>query len=283
MIYVVRLLPENNSWHRVPFMSANSRISLIVYSVVLFLFFCSCCASDGITADDPASDYIKISGQIVTALEKGVVPAAELDLIKTANQKELEKQLGDDAGKKAFWINLYNGFVQLRLKQDSSSSRDKRVFFKDRICIVAGQALSLDDIEQGLLRRPQTRKQTGKPAGHIDRSFEEKFGVRAVDYRIHFALNCGARSCPAVTYYSLATLDKQLDRATRAYLAAETNYDRNENVIYLPELFSWYQADFGYEKGTWKMLQQYGIIGGDEKPKIRFKKFNWTTAPAGFK
>lgn len=264
-------------------MKVNRRIYLVVYSAVLFMFFCSVCASEGITADGTASDYIKISAQLVTALEKGIVPAAEIDLIKTANQQELEKQLEDDAGKKAFWINLYNGFVHVRLKQDSSSSRDKRAFFKDRICIVAGHALSLDDIEQGILRRPQTRQQPGNPASHIDRSFEEKFGVRAVDYRIHFALNCGARSCPAVTYYSPATLDKQLDRATRAYLAAETNYDQNENAIYLPELFSWYQADFGYEKGTREMLQHYGIIGEDEKPEIRFKKFDWTPAPARFK
>jgi hypothetical protein len=278
MIYAVRLWPENNSRHRVLFMSANSWISLIAYSLVLLLFSCSCYASDGLPADGPASDYIKISGHIVTAMEKGIVPAAELELIKTANQQELERQLGDDAGKKAFWINLYNGFVQLRLKQDPSGSRDKQAFFKDRTGIVAGHALSLDDIEQSLLRRSKT-----KAPGRQVRSFEETFGVRAVDYRVHFALNCGARSCPAITCYSQATLDVQLDRATRAYLAAETNYDRNENIICLPELFSWYQADFGYEKGTWKMLQQYGIIGGDEKPKIRFKKFNWTPAPAGFK
>jgi hypothetical protein len=283
MISVIRLLPEKKSKHRFPAVKACRRIYQIIYSVVLFLFFCSCCASDGITADGPGNDYIKLSGQIVTALEKGVVPAAELDLIKTANQEELEKQLCDDVRKKAFWINLYNGFVQLRLKQDVSSSRDKRVFFKDRIFIVAGHALSLDDIEQGILRRPQTKLKPGYPASQLDRSFEEKFGVRAVDYRIHFALNCGARSCPAVTYYSPAILDEQLDRATRAYLATETNYDQNENIINLPELFSWYRADFGYEKGTRKMLKHYGIIGKDEKPEIRFKKFDWTPAPARFR
>jgi len=280
MIYVIRRLSEKNSRRRGRFMKINRRIYLIISSAVLFLFFCSCCVSDGITADGPASDYIKISGQIVTALEKGIVPAAELNLIKTANQQELEKQLEDDAGKKAFWINLYNGFVQLRLKQDSSSSRDKRAFFKDRICVVAGHALSLDDIEQGILRRPQTKLQSGYP---VARSFEEKFGVRAVDYRIHFALNCGARSCPAVTCYSPATLDKQLDRAARAYLAAETEYDRDTNILCLPEIFSWYQADFGYEKGIRKMLQHYGIIEEDEQPVIRFKTFDWTPAPARFK
>jgi hypothetical protein len=261
-------------------MKAWRRLYLIICSVVWFLFLCSCRAAEGTSADAPGNDYIKISGQFVTALEKGAVPAAELDLINTANQAELEKQLCDDAGKKAFWINLYNGFVQLRLKQGSSSSRDQRAFFKDRVCIVAGHALSLDDIEQGLLRSPQTKQKPGYP---VSLSFEETFGVSAVDYRIHFALNCGARSCPAITYYSPATLDAQLDRAARAYLAAETNYDRNENIIQLPELFSWYWADFGDEKGTRKMLQHYGIIGEDEKPKILFKKFDWTPAPSRFR
>jgi hypothetical protein len=279
MISADRLLPEKNKY-RFIFMKGCSLLDLYISAVALFLFFCSCCASEAMTADAPGNDYVKISGQVVTALEKGAMPAAELDLIKTANEEELEKQLGDDARKKSFWINLYNGFVQLRLKQDISSSRDKRVFFKNRICVVAGHALSLDDIEQGILRRPQTKLKPGYPARSLDRSFEEKFGVRADDYRIHFALNCGARSCPAVTYYRPETLDTQLDRATRAYLASETNYDRNKNIIYLPEMFSWYRADFGYEKGTRKMLRHYGIIRGDEKPEIRFKEFDWTPAPA---
>ncbi len=96
-------------------------------------------------------------------------------------------------------------------------------------------------------------------------------------------MNCGARSCPAVTYYSPAILDKQLDRATRAYLAAETNHDQNENVIYLPELFSWYRADFGYEKGIRAILRRYEIVGEGEKPEIKYKEFDWTPAPARFK
>jgi|WetSurMetagenome_2_1015567.scaffolds.fasta_scaffold112977_2 hypothetical protein len=281
MIKAVRLLPGKKSSYC--FLSMKTCRRIYLYSSALFLFISSGCASDGIAANVPGNDYIKLSGQFVTSIEKGVVPAAELDLIKTAPQQELEKQLCDEARKKAFWINLYNGFAQLRLKQDISSSKDKRAFFKDRICIVAGHALSLDDIEQGLLRGLQTKQQTGNPARHCDHSFEEKFGVRAVDYRIHFALNCGARSCPAVTYYSPATLDTQLDRAARAYLATETDYDRNENIIYLPEMFSWYWADFGYEKGLRKMLRHYGIIGEDERPEIRFKKFDWTPAPARFR
>ncbi len=102
MIFVIKLLSKKNSRNRGPFMKVNRRIYLVLYSAVLLLFFCFGCASDGLAADDPASDYIKISGHIVTALEKGIVPAAELNLIKTANQQELEKQLGDDTRKKLF-------------------------------------------------------------------------------------------------------------------------------------------------------------------------------------
>jgi hypothetical protein len=49
--------------------------------------------------------------------------------------------------------------------------------------------------------------------------------VRPVDARIHFALNCGAASCPAIKLYSLDTLEEGLTAATEAFCASEVSVD----------------------------------------------------------
>jgi hypothetical protein len=45
--------------------------------------------------------------------------------------------------------------------------------------------------------------------------------VRPVDPRIHFALNCGAASCPAIKLYSTDTLEEGLAAAAEAFCASE--------------------------------------------------------------
>ena len=283
MISVIRSLPENKSKHRFPAVKACRRIYLFICSVVLLRFFSSCRAAVALTVDDSENDYVKISAYLVTVLKKGAAPAAELDLIKTVNQEELEKQLYDDARKKAFWLNLYNAFVQVQMQAALSRYHNKRAFFKDRVFVVAGHAISLDDIEQGILKRPQTRLTPGYLFSLKYNSFEKKLGVATFDYRIHFALNCGARSCPAIAYYDPSAINEQLDLAARAYLVSATEYDKKEKIIYVPKIFLWYRADFGYEKGIRAILRRYEIVREGENPEINYREFDWTPAPARFR
>ncbi|MGI8581046.1 MAG: DUF547 domain-containing protein, partial [Chitinophagaceae bacterium] len=97
-----------------------------------------------------------------------------------------------------------------------------------------------------------------------------------LDYRIHFALNCGAKSCPPIAFYTPETLDTQLELATNAYLASEADYDSTNNIIKLPKLMSWFRADFGGKKGMIKILKKHNIIPAEAYPKINFKKYDWT-------
>jgi len=67
-----------------------------------------------------------------------------------------------------------------------------------------------------------------------------------VDNRVHFALNCGARSCPPVRYYTPETLDEDLDLAARAFCEDEDNVVLSEDgaKISLSRIFFWYWKDF---------------------------------------
>jgi hypothetical protein len=49
--------------------------------------------------------------------------------------------------------------------------------------------------------------------------------VSPVDARIHFALNCGAASCPTIKLYSTDTLEEGLTGAAEAFCTSEVVVD----------------------------------------------------------
>ncbi|HSE91863.1 MAG TPA: DUF547 domain-containing protein, partial [Methylomirabilota bacterium] len=68
--------------------------------------------------------------------------------------------------------------------------------------------------------------------------------IEPIDPRIHFALNCGARSCPPVGVYRAAALDRQLAVAARNFLNQEVGLD-DRGRVRCSRLLKWYGTDFG--------------------------------------
>ncbi|CAG0884457.1 unnamed protein product, partial [Cyprideis torosa] len=104
----------------------------------------------------------------------------------------------------AFFINVYNSLVihatVVRGKPSNDVARYR--FFTTSGYIIGGYWFTLDDIENGILRG--NRK---SPLALFSAPFKEKDSrcaliVRGGEPRIHFALNCGAKSCPPVRTYS---------------------------------------------------------------------------------
>jgi hypothetical protein len=191
--------------------------------------------------------------------------------------------LSTDDEKKAFWINIYNGFTQATLKTNPKQYQNRNAFFGKKQLEIAGQKFSLDDIEHGILRRSKIKWSLG----HINKIFPSKIEkvlrVAKVDYRIHFALNCGAKSCPPIAFYNPEILDKQLDLATKAYLLGEAQYDSSVNALYLPKLMSWFRADFGGKKGMMKIVKSINLVPAGAHPKIKFKDYDWTLTLNNYK
>lgn len=185
----------------------------------------------------------------------------------------LSKQLNNDAQKKAFWLNLYNATVQYQLKQHAELYKDRSRFYATSFVAIAQQKLSLDDIEHGILRRSKVKLSLGYLNKWFVGRFERQMRVDTLDPRIHFALNCGAKSCPAIAYYSPEKIDEQLETATKVYLNNECAV--LGNTIEIPILFSWFRADFGGEKGIYAFLRHYGLITANQQPKLKYKSYNW--------
>ena len=71
-----------------------------------------------------------------------------------------------------------------------------------------------------------------------------------VDARIHFALVCGAKSCPPIKLYAADTLDEGLDAAAEAFCASEVEVDAAARAVSLSKIFKWYGCDFGADKAA---------------------------------
>ncbi len=191
--------------------------------------------------------------------------------LKDLDKGSLKIHLINDAQKKAFWINIYNAYYQI-LRTDKKITKPD--IYKKKLFVVAGRLLSLDDVEHGILRRCKYKYSLGFITNFLTSRYIKKHTVDVLDYRIHFALNCGAKSCPPIAFYNTEKINQQLDLATQSFLEGETEFDDTNKIVHTTTLFKWFYADFGKEKGIKKIFLKQ--LNKDIKDyKIKYKEYSW--------
>lgn len=191
--------------------------------------------------------------------------------LQELNTVEIVDNLKNDEARKAFWINIYNAYSQILLREKPERYRFKSIFFMRRYINIAGQKMSLNKIENGYLRSSKLSIGFGYLKNPLARKFARKIRVDEVDPRVHFALNCGAKTCPPIRFYMSEDLDNQLEKATENYLNQEVEVSKNR--LEVPRVFLWYRGDFGGGKGVKQFLSKYGHETSGKK--IRYKNWNW--------
>lgn len=193
----------------------------------------------------------KLSEELLLAVKKQESTLELETKLETFPLKEMLSQLSSDTAKKAFWINLYNSFFQILRK---TKKLDKPGIYTGKHICIASKKISLDDIEHGILRRFRYKYSFGYFADPFVSKFIRKCAVDNLDYRIHFALNCGAKSCPPIAFYSTERLEQQLELATLSFIEEDTVVDEEAKEVSASSLFKWYSKDFGGPKGVKKIL-----------------------------
>eukprot|EP01060_Flectonema_neradi_P037287 TRINITY_DN7467_c2_g1_i1.p1 TRINITY_DN7467_c2_g1~~TRINITY_DN7467_c2_g1_i1.p1 ORF type:complete len:480 (+),score=69.23 TRINITY_DN7467_c2_g1_i1:37-1440(+) len=186
--------------------------------------------------------------------------------------------------RKAFLINVYNLFIPIAfiLRGIPKGNMARYSFFDDIKIDIGGTPLSFNQIESGLLRT------NAKAPFHLFAPISSgdpilKSAV-SLDKRIHFALNCGAQSCPPVKTFTPDNLNDQLNIVAEAF--CQENVVVKGPTITVSEIFKWYAADFGSSKQLVSYLQQVTSESTSSKIKALIKKdsfkinyapYNWST------
>ena len=218
-----------------------------------------------------ASSLTKISGELLLLVKNEGPVFGILDELTHVSLKNLEEQLITDTQKLVFWINIYNSFYQILSKEHQLTS--PKIYTSKQIHI-AGYKFSLDSIEHGILRKFRYKYSLGYFPNIFTPSILKTLAVDSIDFRIHFALNCGAKSCPPIRFYSEGDLEQQLNLATGAFLESETKINSYEREVQITRLFLWFYRDFGGKKGIRKILKNY-LLQDFEGYKMKFDRYSW--------
>lgn len=186
-----------------------------------------------------------------------------------------------NAERKAFWINTYNLFFQLEAPNyPESGSLSKRIF-KDPIIRLDGIRFSLDEVEHDLLRRGAMKYGFGFVRTPLMRKELKMLALESVDPSVHFALNCGANSCPPIQVFFSNSIDRELIEQTKDFLISETQVNAERETLHLNPIMLWYVGDFGGFSGLRQFLKKNGLKQYAHY-RLRFKKFNREPSLAKF-
>ncbi len=238
-------------------------------------------------AADPELALAELSQAILDEARAIGAPGdcAELDSLTGQLRRVDPRQIEGDAARIAFWANLYNALIlhRLCLKPVKGNLLRHLGLFGRTAYDVGGLPYTLNLIEHGLLRR--NRRPPYNPRRPM-RASDSRLAAAPEqrDPRIHFALNCGARSCPPIRHYEPDQLDAQLELATRAYLESETEVDPEQGRVTLPRLMRLYRGDFGdrdqqleFAAARLPAVREF-LDGGSQHTRVGYGRFDWRVA-----
>lgn len=162
--------------------------------------------------------------------------------------------------KLAYWINTYNVLTIDLITRSGEEESIKNLgnllnsAWDKHTWNIAGEAHSLNNIEHDIIR-----------------SMNEP--------RIHFAVNCAAKSCPDLRAeaYSADKLEAQLEEQTTLTLgnASKGYMVENDNSVRVTKIMDWYAEDFNQnDLNLW--LETYRPDDIDADTKIRFFNYDWS-------
>jgi len=163
--------------------------------------------------------------------------------------------------KLVFFVNLYHTMIlhAFLLFGAPTSSLKWAGFFNSNAYAVGDDIFSIAELEHNILRAnmsypSQLLSRFVLPKSHY------RFGLKLNDYRLNFALNCGAMSNPkSVIIYRVDRLEHQLNRAAMLYLgSASVSFKTSRDLLVsLPRICQWYAEDFGTQEQLLRKIEPF--------------------------
>ncbi|HEX5045644.1 MAG TPA: DUF547 domain-containing protein [Gammaproteobacteria bacterium] len=163
----------------------------------------------------------------------------------------------------AYHLNAYNalamrGVIDAGITEGFKGFLGRQLFFRLRKVVVGGRRMSLSAYENDVIRP------LGEP-------------------RVHFALNCMARSCPRLPQaaFSANELDAQLEAAAREFVNDPRNVrvDAAAREVWLSSIFAFYTKDFapdGKHASLIDYVNRYRDAPVNREFAVRFIPYDWS-------
>lgn len=156
----------------------------------------------------------------------------------------------------AYWINLYNAATIQKILDNFPLNSIKdlnggKVWDAKIVALSGGRKISLNEIENEILR-PVYK-----------------------DPRIHFVLNCAAKSCPPIDNQALTAenLSAVLEQRTKEFVKNNRYNDITDKKMEISSIFDWYKEDFG---DLYAFIAKYSGVDVSSKTKVTYKKYDWS-------
>jgi len=198
----------------------------------------------------------------------------------------------EEEARKGFFINVYNFFtihavIEYAENYGMPNSTKSIPEFWDKYCYnIGGLDYSLNDIEHGVLR---ANKGTDNHPPFEETDPRLEVAMMELDQRVHFTLNCGGLSCPAINVYSVTgEISEELDNAGFDFLEKEVNISITEtgSVVEMSKILDWYQTDFGEDEREMLDWIKEHVSDPDMKDEIEevlkgefvvvYEEYDWT-------
>ncbi|WP_405382692.1 DUF547 domain-containing protein [Maribacter sp. LLG6340-A2] len=221
-------------------------------------------------------DFNTLSEQFLKRIKNNEDTQDIQDKLANTTVETLDNALDTNTKRLAFWVNIYNAYIQVILQKNPELYKDRGSFFKKEQIKIAGETVSFAKIEHGLIRKSQFEYGLGYIRKWFPNKFERKLRVDDPVHNIHFALNCGAKDCPPVAIYEWQRLDEQFEKGTQRYLERTTDFDPSTKIATISSLFNWFRGDFGGKCGIKKILKNKGLIPTTKKIDLEYQNYDWT-------
>jgi len=211
------------------------------------------------------SQYVNTEGQInfIALAKQADALQAYISIIAEVSPSSRPDLFPSQDDVLAFHLNAYNalamwGVIERGIPNDFDSFFKRLRFFKLRTVVIGKVHTSLYDYENDVIRK------LNEP-------------------RVHFALNCMVKDCPALPQqpFIAETVSQQLDDVTQAFFNKPKHLLVNhaEQTVYVSEILDFYTEDFvasGIADELLPYIQQYHNQSIPDDYGVKFIDYDWT-------
>ena len=154
----------------------------------------------------------------------------------------------------AYWLNAYNAYTLKLIMENyplgSITDLNGGKPWDRKWINLDGKTLSLNDIENVIIR--------------------PTYG----DARIHFAVNCAAKSCPPLANYAFTArnVNSKMEALTKAFINSSSNKITADKIT-ISKIFDWYGSDFG---DLIPYINKYSDVQVNANAKVEYMDYDWS-------